>query len=258
MRIPVFFGFHALILINWIWGLSGFLLGLLAGCLAVFFYSRYSIYKILDTEKKKYLKDLEKDTRNNPLHREVFKYIGIVEILKKRKNLKQEQLIAKNNTIAELMVQNEELFNDAELLRKRLINLKMNKENQASAGEGYYVRSPDPAVKVENSSEIFFTIPENDGSFRIINAKYTKGIDCFYKIIPDKSDQKGVLHFLSGDYDLRALENIDYYLNPVCEIQNISGRTFAKRIVMTEPGRVIKRNDSWQIEENGKVKVKLV
>jgi len=258
MKIPVLFGFHALILMTWIWGLSGFLLGLLAGCLAVFLYSRDSIYKILDTEKKKYLNDLEKDTGNNPLHREVFKYIGIVEILKKRKNLKQDQLIAKNNTIAELMVQNEELFDDVEQLRKRLINLKMNKENQASAGEGYFVRSHDPAAKTENPSEIFFTIPESDGSFRIMNAKYTKGIDCFYKIIPDKSDQKGVLHFLSGDYDLRALENIDYYLNPVCEIQNISGRTFAKRIVMTESGRVIKRNDSWQIEENGKVKVKLV
>ncbi len=258
MRIPVFFGFNALILLTWIWGLSGFLMGLLVGCLAVFLYSRYSIYNILESEKNKYLNDLEKDTRNNPLHREVFKYIGIVEILKKRKNLKQDQLIAKNNTIAELMVQNEELFDDVEQLRKRLINLKMNKENQTSAGEGYHVRSHDQTVKSENTSEIFFTIPESDGSFRITNAKNTKGIDCFYKIIPDKSDQKGVLQYLSGDYDLRALENIDYYLNPVCEIQNISGRTFAKKIVMTESGRVIRRNDSWQIEENGKVKVKLV
>ncbi len=258
MRIPVFFGFNALILLTWIWGLSGFLMGLLVGCLAVFLYSRYSIYSILDTEKKKYLKDLEKDTRNNPFHREVFKYIGIVEILKKRKNLKQDQLIAKNNTIAELMVQNEELFDDIEQLRKRLINLKMNKENQASASEGSYVRSHEPAVKAENPADIFFTIPESDGSFRIINAQHTKGVDCFYKIIPDRSEQKGVLQYLSGDYDLRALENIDYYLNPVCEIQNISGRTFAKRIVMTESGRVIRRNDTWQIEENGKVKVKLV
>jgi len=250
--------FPALILANWIWALSGLFFGMIAGAVGIFLYSRYSIYSILETEKKKYLKDLEKDTRNNPVHREVFKYIGIVGILKKRKNEKQEQLIAKNNTIAELMEQNDELFEDVELLRKRLINLKMNKEVQTSAGEGNYGRSPETANRPENPSEIFFTIPESDGSFRIMNAKYTKGVDCFYKIIPDKSDQKGVLHYLSGEYDLRALENIDYYLNPVCEIQNISGRTFAKRIVMTEPGQVIKRNDLWQVDENGKVKVKLV
>lgn len=258
MRISSFYCYNALILASWIWGPAGFLLGLTAGSVAVFLYSRYSIYSILETEKKKYLKDLERDTKNNPLHREVFKYIGIVGILKKRKNEKQDMLIAKNNTIAELTIQNDELFADVEQLRKRLINLKGNKENQISTGEGSQTRSPDTALKSENSSELFFTIPESDGSFRIFNAKFTKGVDCFYKIIPDKGDQKGVLHYLSGDYDLRALENIDYYLNPVCEIRNISGRTFAKRIVMTEPGRVIKRNDSWQIEENGKVKVKLV
>ena len=137
----------------------------------IFLYSRYSIYSILETEKKKYLKDLEKDTKNNPVHREVFKYIGIVGVLKKRKNDKQEQLIAKNNTIAELMEQNDELFEDVEQLRKRLINLKLNKENQAAAGEGDYGRSREPVKKPENPSEFYFTIPESDGSFRIINAK---------------------------------------------------------------------------------------
>jgi hypothetical protein len=258
MIIAFICSFPALIFVNWIWGLSGLLLGMIAGGIGIFLYSRYSIYSILETEKKKYLKDLEKDTKNNPVHREIFKYIGIVGILKKRKNDKQEQLIAKNNTIAELMVQNDELFKDVEQLKKRLINLKMNKEIQTSEGEEIYGRLHEPVKKNENPSEIFFTIPENDGSFRFINAKFTKGVDCFYKIIPDKSDQKGALHYLSGEYDLRALENIDYYLNPVCEIQNISGRTFAKRIVMTEAGQVIRRNDSWLIDENRKVKVKLV
>ncbi len=250
--------FQALITISWVWCLAGFLVGLTAGAVAVFLYSRNSIYSILETEKRKYLNDLEKDTKRNPLHREVFKYIGIVGILKKRKNEKQDMLIVKNNTIAELTVQNDELFEDIEQLRKRLINLKGNKEARTSSGDTFKQVPDEPERKADNTSELFFTIPESDGSFRIINAKSAKGIDSFYRIIPDKGNQTGVLHFLSGDYDLRALENIDYYLNPVCEIENLSGRRYAKRIVMTGPGRVLKRNDSWQIGENGKIKVKLV
>ncbi|HBE40284.1 MAG TPA: hypothetical protein DDW27_03625 [Bacteroidales bacterium] len=258
MKTPFCCCIHVLILINWIWGISGFLLGLAAGAFLIFLYSRYSIYSILETEKNKYLNDLKKDADNNILYGKLFKYLGIVKVLKKRKNEKQEQIIARNRTIFQLKEQNEELFEDIELLRKRLMNQRIRKENLTSPGEVNNSIEPDLIRKPENSSEVYFTIPESDGSFKIINSKYSKGIDCFYKITPDKSGRKGALHFLPGEYDMRALENIDYYLHPVCEIQNISNRATAKRIVMTDTGRVIRRNDSWQIEENRKVKVKLV
>lgn len=230
----------------------------MAGALSVYLYSRYSIYSILDKEKNKYLSQLKKDTENDLLYGKLFKYIGIVKVLKRRKNDKQEQIIAGNKIITQLRDQNEELFEDIELLRKRLNNQRISDENRALSGEVNIGSIPNIRDKRENSSEIYFTIPESDGSFKIMNAKFAKGVDCFYKINPDKSGKKGILHYISGEYDMRALENIDYYLNPVCEVQNISSRSFAKRIVMIDTGRVIKSNDSWQIEENKKVKVKLV
>jgi len=91
-----------------------------------------------------------------------------------------------------------------------------------------------------------------------VNAKSVQEIDCYYKIEPDKSGQYGRLYFISGNYDMRALDNIDYYLNPVCEIQNIINRTNARKIVMTATGVVVRRGDHWKVEESNKVKIKLV
>ena len=91
-----------------------------------------------------------------------------------------------------------------------------------------------------------------------MNAKSVQEIDCYYKIEPDKGGQYGRLYFISGNYDMRALDNIDYYLNPVCEIQNIINRPNARKIVMTATGVVVRRGDHWKVEEGNKVKIKLV
>ena len=110
----------------------------------------------------------------------------------------------------------------------------------------------------KTQTEIYFTIPENDGSFKTTNGKNVKGIDCFYKIELDKDVRKGKLHFISGDYDLRALDNIDYYLNPVCEIENISERKHSRKIKMVNPGTVLLSSDCWKIDIKNKVKIKLI
>jgi ABC-type multidrug transport system ATPase subunit len=106
--------------------------------------------------------------------------------------------------------------------------------------------------------EFFFTIPENDGSFKAINAKHAKEVESYYKIEMDNNNQTGKLHFISGEYDLRALDNIDYYLNPVCEIDNITERTHARKIIMLNPGTVLLSGDCWKIDVNNKVKIRLI
>lgn len=241
---------------DWMWIVIGFLPGVIAGGILVYLYSRSGIYSILATEKYKYLNNLKQDTGQHLLVRKYFKYIGVVAKLKQSKDQKKDIIENSNREMGHLKRLVEKLTKENGRLEEIIAELKITSDNQASARNQ---PDGDPGRSFRsNKTEIYFTIPEGDGSFKSVNAKNGQDIDCFYKIVPDKSGQKGKLYFISGDYDLRALDNIDYYLNPVCEIQNISDRTYARKISMTDPGSVVKQGDIWIIEENSKVKIKLV
>jgi hypothetical protein len=242
----------------WMWTAMGFLFGLFAGIFLIFLYSRLNIYSILATEKNKYLDRLKLDNNQNLLLRKCFKYIGIVALLKHSKDEKKRAIVNINKEISQVKKQNEQLKMEIGQKEKVITAYKINADSLTSAAEHSDRQAGKSNGISDKKREIFFTIPEGDGSFRNSNAKDWQDIDCFYKILPDKSGQKGKLYFIPGDYDLRALDNIDYYLNPVCEIQNITDRTFARKILMTDPGIVIKRGEYWQIEDNCKVKIKLV
>ena len=234
-----------------IWISAAFFVGLVAGGLLIYYYSRSKIYSILSAEREKYLHDLEHDSRQDPLLREVFKYIGIVGILKKSKDKKVKVINNSDKKFAELKAQYVNL--KKEYKNRPVVATEQDRANEFPAG------SPEEKEDIsEINTEIYFTIPESNGSFKNTSARKIKEIDCFYKIEPDDDYQSGKLHFISGEYDLRALDNIDYYLSPVCEIQNISDRSKARKIQMTRTGSVIKRGDSWIIDGKDKVKIKLI
>jgi len=238
------------------WIVIGFLPGVIAGGFLIYQYSKSRIYSILAAEKYKYLDDLKQDTGQDLLLRKYFRYIGIVAKLKLSKDQKKDIIENNNREIGQLKRQNEKLKTENDRKEIALAEQKNTAEKQTSARDRF---DGDPGKSIRNNkTEIYFTIPEGDGSFKTVNARNGQDIDCFYKIVPDKSGQKGKLYFIPGDFDLRALDNIDYYLNPVCEIQNISDRTYARKISMTDPGSVIRRGDIWIIEENNKIKIKLV
>jgi hypothetical protein len=234
-----------------IWVAAAFLIGLIAGGFLIYYYSRSKIYSILSAEREKYLHDLKLDTRQDPLLREIFQYIGIVGILKKSKDKKVKAINNSEKKIAELRVQNVKLKSEY----KNKISDAARKDHVIDFPQG---SSDEQENNSDIKTEIYFTIPESDGSFKNINARKIKEIDCFYKIEPDDDCQRGKLYFVSGEYDLRALDNIDYYLSPVCEIQNISDRSKARKIQMTGTGSVIKKGGSWIIDGKDKVKIKLV
>jgi hypothetical protein len=234
-----------------IWVAAAFLIGLITGGILIYYYSRSKIYSILSAEREKYLYDLKLDTRQEPLLREIFRYIGIVGILKKSKDKKAKAINNSEKKIAELRVQNVKLKSEF----KNKIDAATKQYHAIDFPQG---SSDEPEDISDNKTEIYFTIPESDGSFKNINARKIKEIDCFYKIEPDDDWQSGKLYFVSGEYDLRALDNIDYYLSPVCEIQNISDRSKARKIQMTGTGSVIKKGGSWIIDGKDKVKIKLV
>ena len=258
---------------GWVWIAGGTLLGFIAGALLIFLFTRAKIFSILSNEKRKYIKDLNNDSEQTLFVRKFFSHIGIVAMLKKSKDEKSEIINKKNLEVRALKERNEDLRAEYAQKEKALKNRQLVNEgplapgaSSASNHAGQPIRTEAPQagqpVRTEPlqpvKTEIFFTIPESDGTFKSVNAKSFQEIDCYYKIEPDKSGQYGRLYFISGNYDMRALDNIDYYLNPVCEIQNIINRTNARKIVMTATGIVVRRGDHWKVEESNKVKIKLV
>lgn len=241
---------------DWIWIVIGFLPGVIAGGFLIYLYSRSKIYSILSSERYKYLDDLKQDTGQHLVVRKYFKYIGVVSRLKLSKDQKKDTVEKNNRETGHLKSMIEKLTQENGRLEEIIAEMKIAADSQLS-DRNHPDAEPGRSFR-SNKTEIYFTIPEGDGSFREVNARNGQDIDCFYKIVPDKSGQKGKLYFIPGEYDMRALDNIDYYLNPVCEIQNISDRNYARKISMTDPGSVIKRGDIWIIEENYKVKIKLV
>ena len=264
----------------WVWIAGGTLLGFIAGAALIYIFTRAKIFSILSNEKRKYLNNLNYDSEQTLFVRKFFSHIGIVAMLKKSKDDKSEIILKKNLEIRELKERNEDLRAEYAQKEKALKNRQVINESPLSPGApqasqpvrpgapqaSQPVRPEAPQASQPVRPEavppvktgIFFTIPESDGTFKSVNAKSVQEIDCYYKIEPDKNGQYGRLYFISGNYDMRALDNIDYYLNPVCEIQNIINRTNARKIVMTATGVVVRRGDHWKVEESNKVKIKLV
>jgi hypothetical protein len=247
---------------GWVWIAGGTLLGFIAGAALIYLFTRAKIFSILSNEKRKYIKDLNYDSEQTLFVRKFFSYVGVVAMLKKSKDEKSEIILKKNLEVRALKERNEDLRAEYSQKEKALKNRQVLSESPLSPGvppvsqQASQPVRPEPVPPVK--TEKFFTIPESDGTFKLVNAKSVQEIDCYYKIEPDKSGQYGRLYFIPGNYDMRALDNIDYYLNPVCEIQNIINRTNARKIVMTATGVVVRRGDHWKVEESNKVKIKLV
>ena len=243
-----------------LWTVIGLLTGLIIGGAFIYMYSRYRIYSILATEKNKYLDKIKRDNVRNEFFEKFFKYVELVRVLKQSKDEKKIDIHKKNEEIGLLRTQIENL--EAKN-KQREEGIKYQGKNESARQVFTRAKLNEPIIKnnsngVNNNMEIFFTIPESDGSFKTSNARKVKEMDCFYKIEPDESGQRGRLSFISGEYDLRALDNIDYYLDPVCEIENIPDRTNARNIIMTCPGVVIKRGDDWMVDEKNKIKIRLL
>jgi hypothetical protein len=238
-----------------------FICGIIIGALLVYFYTRKHIYSILSDEKSTYIKELNQEDYSF-----VFKYIGLVYILYSSKNdykskfvnLQQKFKVVQGKTNGEqIKSQNSNRKSDLD------IGLKESKlANDDIVVEQEYVPNNVIEWKVDQemiqTNILYFSIPEADGSFKIVNGKTVKELDCFYKIEIDKNNQKGKLFFISSEFDSRALDNIDYYLNPVCEIENISDRTHAKKINVVDFGTVVLNGDTWKIESNKKLKIRLI
>ena len=233
-----------------------FLVGLIVGALIVYFYSRQKIYKILIEERKRYNKEIKKGDKTY-----IFNYLELVDHLKLSKDnkkreiqrLSREQNPTRNNSSNEQYNNLDEILPVNKEISDENINI-VEKPEETSSKEIIWNIAEEEKIK---NSEFFFSIPFEDGTFLDLHKSEIKEQNSFYKI-KLIGNNIGELHFLSGEYDKTALDDISGYLSPVCAIENIDKRLSAKRIIMKASGEVILSDGVWKINLNKKVKVELI
>ena len=267
--------------------ISGIIIGIIIGYLLFKRKTKKAIESILKNEKKSYYSKVNTRSPN---------YLDLIEVLKNRKDLYKNKSIEVNlldqkthkpverktkgdmeqaenyyakiaekiskkfphilKEIHEFEEQNSQNINDEQL--------NTNKEQTASKNHSLRI---DEASNSSDQSNIdlqetnmskktsFYSIPQKDGSFKFDAGSKLKNEDTFYKIEYD-NDDIGNLDFISGELDIRAIDRVDSYLLPVCEIENIENRENANKIESVSPGKVIKKDNSWVIDPDYKVKIK--
>lgn len=230
-----------------------FLIGLLLGGSLVFFISKRKIYSILDFEKDKYLHDLRLSGETF-----IFKYIGLFYVLKKRKEDYKNEIDGKNGDKSNILLKEQ-----IETLKRE--NLKLKQLNDASTKQIQSIDEKKSSTQEWNiekpqktKQKLFFSMPENDGSFIIDNGEPSNDGRKYFRIEFFEDSENGDLFFIPSERDKRAINRLESYLKPVCEIENIANAENATRIEFISPGKVNSRNNRWLIESDNKVKIKLI
>jgi len=225
------------------------LLGFIIGCIFTYFILKKQIYYILDREKERYLSELHASEKYFP------KWLGIIEILKRSKDQYKKEMQMVNNqsqlTIDNLKKKLIELVQENETIKAKL---NTDKEETLKSHTDDFI-TPTTSSKFKT---VFFSLPDDGGRFKVENGKKHNDGNNFYKIEHEENNSYGILHFISSELDLRAIERIQGYLLPVCEIVNFSDRIRASKINVLTPGKVIIKNDHWVVDPNNKVKIKLI
>ena len=232
-----------------------FVLGLLFGGWLVFFISKRKIYKILEYEKSKYLQELRLVDKSF-----VFKYIGLVHILKESKDeYKKNEGDQINQNKALVATLNES--NTKRLQNEHLESKKQQAPIDRTKEDFKITETPrmqEREVKTPEKAKLFFSIPASDGRFNNHNGDPINDGKKFYCIEFEESAEEGSLLFITSDRDKRAINRLESYLIPVCDIENYSDAESASHITLISPGKVTLINDSWVIDSERKVKIKLI
>lgn len=232
---------------NWLIIVLSSLLSFLVGVSIVYYLIKSRVYYFLDDDVETYKQSIS--------HSGLFSFLSIIRLLKIRKDVYK-------NKVAELE-------RKIEKLEKK--SLPENNSTSKTSGDPVDIEKSSakaeyPANSIEwdlskeggNKTSLYFSIPENDGRFIIDKGEQTNDGSKYYKIEYRNNSDEGDLFYISGIQDKRAINRLDSYLKPVCDIDNIINADNAVKIELLKPGKVIKIGASWVIDPTYKVKIKLV
>ena len=251
------------------WGIfllygSFLIAGIFIGGRIVFSISKRKIKAIINAGNESKYKDyLYADNERKFL----FGYLRVVSFLQKQKDkykIESKSLNQNNSTKTDYLEQKISLLEKEkrDLLNKNIeLNNKLEQkatQKKESNAESHYAKSESfNSQNQKNTSKLYFSMPESDGSFQISNGESSNDGKKYFRIEFKESSTKGELFYLSGDRDQRSINRLESYLKPVCEIENIANSSTATRIELIQSGKVTLINDSWVIDPANKVKIKL-
>lgn len=235
---------------NFTMNISLFLIGVLLGGWLIFSYSKQKIYALLRAEKREYREEYRKYGKIF-----TFPYIQLIYILKDRKDHYKNKVSEKINSSKTLELEEKiKVLEDENIkLRSQNYGLKKEIENQNPKKSQSQLIQPKQSVKLKT---VYFNMPESNGGFNIKDGKPMRDPHKYFKIEHSQDSASGELSYLTSDWDKEAINGLDDYLKPVCEIEGASNLS-ASKVTMIIPGKVTLINDSWIIDPNNKIKIKL-
>jgi hypothetical protein len=147
-------------------------------------------------------------------------------------------------------------------IKKELVSIRQNLEEAKKEINGLRQESnrSDKTNRVvefdvKNNTEIrYFSIPSKNGTFPEEKASQEENENTWYKLEYQKKSVQGKLYYIAGKSDKRALNQIDLFLKPACDLEN-PGLTNPQKIQVLKPGKVELKDGNWVVGE--KIKLRL-
>lgn len=234
----------------------GAIVAYIFGLLSCFLFLKGKVKKILKREYQKYWSDMKQSDEGF-----YFSFLKVVKRLKDRK----DELLGYEEQYNQLKSEVHQ-YSMARVKDKNTSSNKINKEEIIEEENSYQVTfnieknelSNNIVDKQEKKIVIinqYYTVPDEDGSFIIENKKEVPEDRSYYKIEYMEGENVGKLFYRQGFLDKSALNQSDFILEPVCEIEN-EDLLNVQQIKMIEEGVVEIQDDKWVLKE--KIKIKLL
>ncbi len=237
--------------------ITGYILIFILGCISVIVYFYFRIKGILKEEYDFYKSEIRGSYEKYPSF-----IFGVIQFLKERKNSYKNSTPSSknqstNNSVIEDLRKDNIILDDryTELEKKYLV-LEGQSNSNIPTGENVIAEQTGNIYQQEIKAKVlYFSIPDEDGSFSEETASVTAFMRSYYKIEYFEGDSAAKLIYRSGNLDASALSQMDYILGPVCEIENSSMNNPTK-IIIESHGTVVQEDDKWKIKD--KIKLKLI
>ena len=241
------------------------------GVVAMFLLTRLRIRLLLKDELRSYRKKLRKKRKWWPP--ELYPMLPLLKLHKdhyKKETAHHERELEDFSWRLEQQVQKCGEFSErvAELTRENQ-ELKAIIEGPVSSesGKGKFSGTPETVIrgkmpftpanagKLNEPVILYFGIPDSQGNFPADRAEERYDNRKLFRIVHSAGSDRGELHYLSGELDMKAINNIDYYLLPVCDILNMGGRNSATRVLQEQKGEVLLASGKWSVTTRVKIKL---
>lgn len=246
-----------LIVILFFSNLFYFFIGFIVGWFALLFYTTNKVKSIIGDDYKDYV-----SASGRPF---MFNFLSAISYLKERKKNYKNEKNKLNNKLKDTRDEYKTTIDDLNKKfedRNKDLNYTESKVSEEKPVNFKEDPTSEPVIlshkNDSKSKNLYFTIPEQDGSFVISNGSESNDGRKYFKISFDESSSKASITYISSQRDGRAINRLDTNLKPVCDIMNISNASSANKIEILKKGEVLLQGDKWVIDSNNKIKIRLV